>query len=250
MSEDKSDLPAGTPATKLSGVPHWEESPEAYERVIIRGVTLPGTATVTGEGYKRKVDTKKAAGQHGDTTTDLGEDSAKIEVQLDLWTPQHLTDFQSVVKKVLAPRRKVIKEEKDAPLFVGYTGADASTQLGAYASYNQHIVTTRVEVAKGPGPVDIYYPTLALFGITKVQVLAIGLPTPKSPGVWTVKLTCTQYIAHKKKAAVTTGDYAKRLGGNVFENPQAQANAPSATTTGPNYTPGALTSRVLSSGGT
>jgi hypothetical protein len=94
----------------------------------------------------------------------------------------------------------------------------------------------------GPGPVDIYFPTLALFGITKVQILSIGLPVQKTKDIFECRIKCTQYFA-QKKAAVTTneksggGSFAKRLGGNAFENPPIPK--PSETiAASPTYTPG------------
>lgn len=238
-ADDKSALPGGAsgPVSVLR-IPHWEESPELYERVIIAGVQLPGTATVSGEGYKRRTDKKKTPGQHGETTTDMGQESVEIEVTVDLWTPQHLADFHAITKRVLAPRMKVVKETKQAPYFVGYTGADATSNV-VPATFSQPVTTTKtVNAGDGPGPVSIYYPTLALFGITKVQVLAIGLPTKKSGDVWTARLKCRQYIANKT-AKVTTNEkaadsFAKRLGGNAFT---FDANSPSKTTTGPTYVP-------------
>jgi hypothetical protein len=121
--DDLSKLPAGGGSAKLSGIPHWDESPEAYERVIIKGVTLPGAATVSGDGYKRRVDKKRTPGLHGETTTDLGQDAAEIEITLELWTAQHLADFHTMVKRVLAPRRKTITvtTTQETQGFAGFT---------------------------------------------------------------------------------------------------------------------------------
>lgn len=237
-SDDKTAIPAGSvaPVTKVTRIPSWEDSPEAYERVIIKGVTLPGSATVSGDGYKRRTDTKKAAGKHGETTTDLGQEAVDIDVSLEIWGAEQLASFHELVKKVLAPKRKVVKETKNEPYFVGYTGADASTNV-VPVSYNVATTTTKVITEDGPGPVSIYYPTLAIFGITKVQVISISLPTPKSRDVWTVRLKCKQYIARKDSKVTTNEKVSDKqlhqwLGGNAFEN-----SKPSVTTIAPNYTP-------------
>lgn len=83
--------------TGAGGVPFWDDSPDAWDQVVLAGIVLPGICVLTGD-IEQKVDIKKPAGSIGGRTTILGFDLAKFTVTVTLWTPAHLADWKLLMR--------------------------------------------------------------------------------------------------------------------------------------------------------
>lgn len=253
--EDWTQMEPGGVGEALT-VPFWGDQPEAWNRVYISGVVLPGIATVSGTGYKRRVDRRKTAGQHGESMTDLGDDCSEIEIILTLWTEQHLRDFQAVVRRIIRKRGKARTGVKGATspgsptleeqqFFVGLSsGATAFTPGTPYGTYElptstparpdaafeqamkygtptyTPVKTSNADVEDAPAPLDVVHPALAIYRIRSVQIVEASLPTPKGKDIFEVRLKGREFI-DKRATKVTTADQSvsltAALGGNAID---------------------------------
>lgn len=85
-------------ATQVAEIPEWD-------RVVLGGAPLPGIATVKGK-ITRKIDVKHAPERFGATLTDLGSSPATFQIQLQLWTQQHLDDWELRAPFLAPPANK------------------------------------------------------------------------------------------------------------------------------------------------
>jgi hypothetical protein len=83
--------------------PWWEDSGDVWDTVRIAGITLPGVATVSGKGFEQRTDRRVIPGQKGKRMTTFGCDPADIEIELQLWEPEHLEGLKALIA-VIKPR--------------------------------------------------------------------------------------------------------------------------------------------------
>ena len=183
------------------GVPFWDNSgstigpgaegktfaDEPWDVVRLLGNPLPGICRVTVES-SRRVQHRKSDGTDGATPTFRGLNPAKVNIEVDIWTPaQHDIWNNEVVPRIW-------------PL----AGKDI-TKLGA---------------------LDIVHPATQGLGIKSVIVESLTDPRPGSVhGAKTIRLSCVQYVPHPKgkKSAVKTVDGSL----NVAVKEPFQQNTPS-----------------------
>jgi hypothetical protein len=205
-----------------AAAPFWGDNPDAWDAVFIANVRLPGLAKVGGKGFEQRVDAKKTAGKHGASITRTGNEPARVEIQVQLWTEEHLVAYEKLIRQV-KPRKAEYKTVTKATydttpkvhrrtVSVGYAGGRASTSW----DYEEEQMTLtiekkRVETAKEiGGPVDIYHPALAIFGIRSVVVLSATLPEYGDKGIYSSRIECIEYVAPaQSKAAVDTARKSK-----------------------------------------
>lgn len=199
-----------------SSAPFWGDQPDSWDAVYLAGVRIPGLCTVGGKGFEQRVDKKKTAGKHGAKITRTGNECADIDITVRMWTQEHLTAFEQLLKAV-KPRKEVrATTTKTLPAGNRWEAyADQMVYDGASPAYRRlresqapaqatKTSTKVIEKAVG-GAVPIYHPALALFGISKVVVLSATLPEPSSQGEFQSRLKCIEYVEEgKSKSKVET----------------------------------------------
>ena len=83
-----------------SGSPFWEDNPDAWDAVYLGGMRIPGLCAVSGKGFEQRIDKKKTAGKHGAKLTHTGNDCADFEIAVRMWTPEHLRDFERLMREL------------------------------------------------------------------------------------------------------------------------------------------------------
>lgn len=73
--------------------------PNPWESVELAGVRLPGICRVRS-AKGRKLLVSSAAGAEAARLTDLGAESSQVTITCQMWTPAHLTAFDSFYRKV------------------------------------------------------------------------------------------------------------------------------------------------------
>lgn len=104
---------AGTSIT-VSDVPFWGEAPDAWNTVILAGITVPGIAKVGGKAFDIRMDRKSIPGEHGEKQTTLGREPCDPEIEVRLWTADHLTAFLSIVKAFMPKSQSALPPPIDA----------------------------------------------------------------------------------------------------------------------------------------
>ena len=131
-------------------MPHEAGGAEAWDRLTLGGQVFTGTATVTGDAFKKKIDKRKAAGSDGARIVDKGFDLVELTMTLVGWLPEHATQIESLLALV-APRG-------------GARGRGRA--------------------------LDVSYASLAAVGITQVYVTGATLPVADDGKVtWTIRAT-------------------------------------------------------------
>jgi len=82
----------------------WGDDPDAWDTVLLDGVSLPGVCRVDA-ALERKVDSTSPPGSDGGTVRDKGYGLAKFKVTVTLWTREHLA-FWVRLGPLLDPRRR------------------------------------------------------------------------------------------------------------------------------------------------
>lgn len=81
------------------GVPFWLDNPDAWDKPVVAGITMPGICEVDGTGLA-KLDRKSAPGSSGATLTYLGADPIEASITVTIWTKEHLATLQQVLDKI------------------------------------------------------------------------------------------------------------------------------------------------------
>lgn len=110
---------SGAITTQQAGQDFWDPSGisteipgaiSSWNKLLLGGEALPGLAWVTAQ-RKQKTDVKTTAGGDGSTQTNSGTEPAIVNVRLEIWTPDHWTQWQRWIPR-LEPRPG--KPRKDA----------------------------------------------------------------------------------------------------------------------------------------
>jgi hypothetical protein len=99
--EDYSQSRAPIGAVSVGAVPFWGDAPDAWNTLIIAGRKVPGIAKVSGAAYDIRVDKKTVPGEHGEKQTTLGREPCDPELEVKLWTAEHLKAFLNIVRLFL-----------------------------------------------------------------------------------------------------------------------------------------------------
>jgi hypothetical protein len=134
-------------------VPH-DAGVSAWDTIRIGGVTYTGVVKVSGDGLKKKIDKRKAAGADGARIVDKGFDLADFTIRLEGWLPEHGPMLERIMR-MACPR---------------------GPSVGAHARVSQ----------------PIEYPSLAACDITEVYFTRVPLPEPED-GRLVVTLHATEF---------------------------------------------------------
>lgn len=99
-----------TPASQAIAqgqTPFWEDSPEQWDTFVVQGKALPGIARVDAKGG-RKIDVNSPPGADGARLRDKGYNPFRITVTLEMWTRDHLNEWQTI-GAALAARRQAFQ---------------------------------------------------------------------------------------------------------------------------------------------
>lgn len=91
-----------TPMDAVQSVPWWGDDPDSWEAVWFDGERLPGLSFITGQVGIR-VSRRKVAGKHGESRVQFGYEAAKLQVNLVIWTQEHLDAWNKQLQ-TLRPR--------------------------------------------------------------------------------------------------------------------------------------------------
>jgi hypothetical protein len=223
---------SGTQADpKAKGVPFWGDEAGSWDAVWLKGIRLPGIAEVDGRGFSRRVDKKRSAGRNGATVTHMGLEPADIDITLTLWTPQHLTELQEVLKSIRPAKASAATAPNPDKLSAQAEGSDKFSRWsvigGGLEPYS--VGAAPWETAKPFSPlmdqsaaakkkgaenlaVAIYHPALALYGIGKVVIVSASFPEGSKEGRFKVKIKCVEWVSGAKaKGTVATPAQASRV---------------------------------------
>lgn len=92
----------------MGKTPFWLTNPDAWDRVKIAGLTLPGLAQVKPR-KGREVATDKVPGSDGATFTHIGYKPASVEITLVMWEAVHLEKFEQILPSLLPRKGEVAK---------------------------------------------------------------------------------------------------------------------------------------------
>lgn len=195
-----------------SAIPFWGDVPEAWDTLVIAGIVMPGLVRVRGNVGQRW-DQRTTPGKNGIRLTTLGYDAAPISITLRMWMPDHLRDFEQLVRRI-------------RPRFRGFRGKFLPEDA-----------------------ITLEHPAVALYDITAVVVTKLGFPEPQDKDIYDVNIECIEYIGqdlykdskdYGMGSGVKTTKHVGRpltdLGkGKLGEKVDAaiKASKPSQTNTGP-----------------
>jgi hypothetical protein len=202
-----------------AGQPFWGEKPLAWDTVTVAGRRLPGIARVSGTAMEHRTDRQKTRGKSGAKIVLQGYEPAPFEVVLLLWTEEHLRTFESLIPVLKprypvqrstpgpAPSQPVTEEAAGAMGMGGIRVRDASGNLVTYAQFATAVnrrTAPRTRPARGPAPVDVAHPALAMWGIRSAQVLSVGFPEPRAEGGdgREVRIKCLEWVGRRGAAVV------------------------------------------------
>lgn len=84
-------------------VPGWNAEPLLWHRLTLDGVPVPGVAIVRG-GHERREDSLEVPGEDGASVTHLGYGGAVFDVEVILWTDEHVRQWEQVYRR-FRPRK-------------------------------------------------------------------------------------------------------------------------------------------------
>lgn len=96
-------LAAPTTSASAQGLPFWGDNPDAWDTALIAGRTIPGRVAVTAK-VKNRVDRKSVPGSHGAKYTHIGYAPAEVTLDIEVWTPEHLSRLNDLVR-LIRPRK-------------------------------------------------------------------------------------------------------------------------------------------------
>lgn len=153
----------------ISAAPNPLEQPEAYFRLKLGGVDLPGVIPpggVSGWAIESNYDVKKGKGSDGATITDTGDPPPKGSVKTQLWRtgyggdPNDFTDWTAFVVMLRAAR-------------------------------------------KAKKALDVVHPIINACEVSSVVVTKIGQLTDEGGGLYTVELELLKWVPQPKAAGGT-----------------------------------------------
>jgi len=101
--------PRGPRYPRITGaglpVDWWGDDPDAWDRVLLDDVALPGICEVDAAEVERKVDSTSPTGSDGGTVRDKGYGLAKFKVKVRIWTREQF-QFWVRLGPLLDPRRR------------------------------------------------------------------------------------------------------------------------------------------------
>jgi hypothetical protein len=210
------------------------DNPAAWDVAYLNGRPLPGLARLEGEGFAQRFDSKGSPGADGATHTFLGREASEFKLTLLMWLPEHLEQLRDAVRQVTpkrvvprpSPSAPAPRSPEPAPVgedfFVAFARDTART--GLPAAYNPPFragedldgvgvggsapAPSPLRPAGAPGPsgssstpsqpsvtaVTLSHPSLAIFGLSRVVVQAIGLPESDGKGAWKCVWKLRQYV--------------------------------------------------------
>lgn len=173
-------------------IPSPIDEPEAWDTLVIGGLSFSGAFEFSGDLLTRKLDRRHSAGRDGARIRDRGYDLATIKLNLRLWEPKHFVELEALVR-LLFPR-----------------GADVARRA-AYACA---------------------HPALALAGITEVYARTMGALSQTSPTLWTTEIELVEYRAEAQAARSRSRTVQQRpdLGANATAFTGTEAVPPAAAT--------------------
>ena len=198
------------PVPEAIGRDQWSQ----WDRMTLAGIDVPGWVHVAGN-HTRRTDERKVAGVNSATLTNLGYDPAEVDITVTMWTPRQWSDFESKLLPIIKPRVQ--------PATIAATLLTSNTLIISPASGGSQQVTVTVSVR----PVDVYYPSLAAYGIRSLYIRAIGLPIPGPVfGSRIVLIRATEFAPGSSASTLPmTGSYQSRLD-SLPSAPQAGASTP------------------------
>lgn len=163
-------------------------NPDAWDTLVIGGVTFRGQHQWSGTVLKRKLDRRHAAGRDGARLRDKGYDVAELELTLKCTTAEHWDDLCALVA-LLFPR-----------------GVDSTRRLAHACGH----------------------PALALAGIHEVYPVSMDSVRQTEPTVWEASIKLTEYstaaqanVSHRPRAAPDIGSTATAFTGTEAAPPAA-----------------------------
>ncbi len=167
-------------------IPH-EAGGEAWDRIRIGGIVFTGGIKVTGDGLKKKIDKKKAAGADGARIVDKGFDLVDFTIELTGWLPEHATQMATLMR-LACPR---------------------GPSVGEHDRVSQ----------------PIEYPSLAACDITEVYFVKVGLPQPQD-GTIVLTLHATEFreptrrnVTARPRPAAQINDLDPEIAATFRNNP-------------------------------
>lgn len=215
-------------------VPFWGDSPRPYDSMRIGDYYVPGLVRISGKGYEQKLDRKSIPGHKGEKLTQLGRGVAEIDIDIAIWTAQHLEDLEDIIRLVC----------QESHLVQTQAASDGSAVVQGQRFQFKGLEQQAKYVKKlGPPPLDVFHPLLELYGVKKLTFIKMSIPEDKDgDGVYHLKLTAIQYVPGSDKVltAVKTQDFSVSslaTDGTALQNQLADTAkknaAPSKTETGP-----------------
>ncbi|WNM70399.1 hypothetical protein [Myxococcus phage Mx4 ts27htf-1hrm-1] len=247
--------------------PSWQESPETWDRLVIAGETFSGPVEVDFE-VGRKRDVKSTPGLDGATLTDTGRAPCEITIRLELWLKEHWDFVTRVLVPLVRPPLPAAPSGKSPTAATGngipenfFVRTEYTTAAEYTAALQQELLVNQPAqaMAEGQGllvtdttspavrqadtarkralaPVQVYYPSLAGYGIRLLQLHRLSAPKRIRPGVMAVTLTGAEYSA-KRAAGVTTATASAPDSGlsriNLAPELRGRAAPPSSTSNRP-----------------
>ena len=83
----------------MAGIPHWLDSPGAWDTLVLAGKSWPGIAKVTIKGGC-DLDVKKGKGSHGAQITYTGYSPREVTIALRIWTRDQWTLLQDLIATI------------------------------------------------------------------------------------------------------------------------------------------------------
>lgn len=123
-------------------IPPWEDA-SAWDHPRIAGIEFSGRVTITGDGFEKKIDKRRAAGQDGGNIVDKGFELVEFTIELFAWETKHVDQMKAIVARLASRGR-------------------APANRRAF---------------------DISHPGLALYGITQAYAKGGAIPQPTDDGL-------------------------------------------------------------------
>lgn len=152
-------------------LPH-ELGGAAWDAITLGGVLFTGLVEVSGEGFKKKLDKRRAAGADGARIVDKGFDLVDVDITFTAWEPEHLDALDRLIS-VVAPRGGALTRRR---------------------------------------ALDVAYPSLAALQITQLYAVSGDLPQAEDGKlVWKVRFTeyrepAARTTTHTPAAQAQTAD--------------------------------------------
>jgi hypothetical protein len=153
----------------MSGIPFWDDDPEAWDHVVLGPHTLPGLAEITNLTKAEKVDVKSPSGSTGASITCSGAEPATLDIVLRVWTREQWGKLQIILPE-LQP-----KKPKGTP----YDIAHPKTAL-------RNIKAVYIQEISGPNNVESGIQEITFKCVEYLQPSSHPTTTPKtSQGIGT-----------------------------------------------------------------